>query len=87
MMKINGTEYRTIADAAPLFAVSVKTLRQWIDKGIIPKPPKKEYGTRDIEIFTDEYLEEAKRAKAAYKERKKKQRTLSHSQKLSQGSK
>lgn len=85
MMKIDGIEYRTIADAAAWFGVSVKTIRQWIEKGIIPKPPKKEYGTRDIEVFTDEYLKEAERSKAAYKEKKKAQMNLSHSQKALTG--
>jgi DNA-binding transcriptional MerR regulator len=71
MLKIEGSDYKTIADVAKEeFGVSVKTLRQWIDKGIIPTPPKKEYGTRDIEIFTDEYLERAKLAKDVYKKKK-----------------
>jgi DNA-binding transcriptional MerR regulator len=43
MLKIEGSDYKTIADVAKEeFGVSVKTLRQWIDKGIIPTPPKKE---------------------------------------------
>lgn len=78
MLRINGTDYKTISDAAAWFEVSVKTVRQWIEKGVIPKPPKKDYGTRDIEVFTDEYLEEADRSKDAYKEKKK---ALRHSQK------
>jgi len=78
-MKINGKEHRTISEAAPLLGVSVKTIRQWIEKNIIPKPQKVEYGTRDIEVFPDEYIEEAKRAKAAYKEKKKLQKRSKHS--------
>lgn len=71
MLKIDGKEYRTVADAAECFRVSVKSIRSWINKGIIPPPPKIEYGLRDVEIFPDEYLEEARCAVIAYREKRK----------------
>jgi hypothetical protein len=78
MMKIDGKDYKTISDAAAWFHVSVRTLRQWIDNGIIPQPPKMYHGLREIEVFTDEYLEEAKRVLDAYKEKKKLERKSKH---------
>ncbi|MGH8563482.1 MAG: hypothetical protein ACREXW_05100 [Gammaproteobacteria bacterium] len=60
MIAVNGVSYKTITDAAKEFGVSPKTVGDWIDKEIIPKPPVLEYGIRTIQYFTEAYLEKAK---------------------------
>jgi len=59
MLTINGEKVNTVSDAAHWFGVSVKTVREWINKGIIPEPPTKEHGIKEVHIFPDEYLEDA----------------------------
>ena len=44
-------------------------------KGIIPTPPRISYGTRDIDIFPDDYLKAAMKALKEYRsERDSRQR-------------
>lgn len=61
MITVNGVQHRTIADLVPVFGVSTKTIRNYIRQGIIPQPPVVTYGLRDVSVFPDDYLEEAKR--------------------------
>lgn len=50
------------SEAARQLGVSTGTLYGWIKKGIIPRPPIKEYGLRSAFIFTDDYLLAARHA-------------------------
>lgn len=54
-------EYPTIKDAAAEFGVTTKTVQDWIANGIIPPPPKKSQGLRDVQIFPREYMSAALR--------------------------
>ncbi len=38
MIVVSGRTYYTIVDAAAEFGVSAKTVRSYIDKGVIPAP-------------------------------------------------
>ena len=67
MIIINAQSINTIADAARILKVSSKTIRDYIQRGIIPKPLEIQYGIRTIQHFSDEYLEEAQKSLAAYR--------------------
>lgn len=67
---VNGTSYPTISDASDHFKVSTKTIREWIEKGVIPQPPTVEYGTRELQIFPSDYLRKAEAARKDYKLKK-----------------
>lgn len=72
-MQINGTNYPTVSEAAPIFQVSVKTLRGWIEDGIISQPPQINHGLRTIDIFPPDYIEKAKAELEQYRKNKRKQ--------------
>ncbi len=59
MLRINGEDYLTIADAAERLGNSTKTVRTWIRKGVIDNPPVAPYGTREVQYFTEAYLRKA----------------------------
>ncbi|MEA3486197.1 MAG: helix-turn-helix domain-containing protein [Thermodesulfobacteriota bacterium] len=61
MVIIEGKTYYTIADAARIFGVSAKTVRSYINKGIIPDPPKIQYGLRTLKHFPRDYMGDAKK--------------------------
>ena len=61
MINIKGKQYKTISDAAKFFDVSPKTVWQWIRNGVIPQPERKNQGLRQIAVFDDDYLENAKK--------------------------
>jgi len=61
MIVVGGRTYCTIVDAAAKFGVSAKTIRSYIDKGIIPAPPTVKYGMRLVKHFPSEYVDKAKR--------------------------
>ena len=61
MIVVGGRTYNTIVDAAAKFGVSAKTVRCYIDKGIIPTPPTVKYGMRLIKHFPSEYIARARR--------------------------
>ena len=67
MVYINGKAYRTIVDAAEDFGVSPKTVREWIRKKIIPKPPTVKWGVRVIQYFPPNYMKKAKKALDEYR--------------------
>lgn len=69
MIIINSQSINTIADAAKVLRVSAKTIRDYIQKGIIPPPPEIQYGIRTIQHFSEEYLEKAQRCLVEYRER------------------
>lgn len=70
MITKNGNIYPTITDAAKEFGVSNKTVREWIEKGIIAEPPKVDYGVRLITYFPPKYIEKAKLQIQRYRDRK-----------------
>jgi hypothetical protein len=61
MIVVGGQTYYTIVDAAAKFGVSAKTVRSYIDKGVIPTPPTVKYGMRVIKHFPSEYIARARR--------------------------
>lgn len=71
-MRIDGKEYPTVSEAARKFKVNVRTVKIWIDKGIIPEPPTVDYGVRKIRVFPDEYMRRALKALDDYRKRPKK---------------
>jgi hypothetical protein len=62
MITIDGVQHRTIADAARDFKVSTRTVRNWIDSGVIPTPPTVEHGVRNLEVFGEEYMNLAQKS-------------------------
>lgn len=60
MIKSDGEQHLTISDAAARFGVTVKTVRDWIIRGIIPRPPVVEHGLREIQVFPEMYIVKAK---------------------------
>jgi hypothetical protein len=58
---ISGQTYFTIIDAAGELGVSVKTIRQYIVKGIIPEPPVIQFGIRTVKHFPTKYMNIAKK--------------------------
>jgi hypothetical protein len=61
MIVIKGETHSTIGDAAKKFGVVPKTVRDWIENGIIPRPPKVRRGLQNIQIFPPEYMKIAER--------------------------
>ena len=68
MIEVNGERYNTLSDAAKIFGVSGKTVRDYIKKRIIPEPPKIMQGLRKFDIFPEDYLEFAKKQLYNYKQ-------------------
>jgi len=62
MITIGGEQHRTIADAARDWSVSTKTVRDWIERTVIPKPPKVRHGLRTIQVFPANYMAKAVKA-------------------------
>ncbi len=62
MIRVGGKSHPTLQDAAEHFHVSTRTVRGWIDTGVLPEPPTVEWGTRTIEVFPADYLSKADRA-------------------------
>lgn len=67
MIIINGQTYFTIVDAAAKIGVSAKTIRAYIDKGIIPEPPLIQFGIRTVKHFPPEYMDLARRHLERYR--------------------
>jgi DNA-binding transcriptional MerR regulator len=70
MIRINAQDYPTVFEAAKEFEVSAKTVREWIERGVIAKPPMIEQGLRTIMYFPPEYMKKAKDQLRRYRERK-----------------
>ena len=60
MIIVKGETYFTIIDAAQMLGVSTKTIRGYIEKGIIPAPPIIRYGVRAVKHFPPDYMNRAK---------------------------
>jgi DNA-binding transcriptional MerR regulator len=60
MIIARGRKYQTTIDAAKALGVSAKTIREYINRGIIPPPPLVSYGVRLIRSFTPKYIASAK---------------------------
>ena len=74
MIIVKGKAYYTIVDAAEQLGVSSKTIRDYIDKGIIPEPPEIKYGVRILKHFPLEYIDLAKLHLEDYRNTKNKRR-------------
>lgn len=74
MIEIDGKSYPTLADAARFFKVSAKAVRGYINTGLIPPPPSVDHGARRIDVFPDDYLEDAKRRLAEHRDAKRRAR-------------
>jgi DNA-binding transcriptional MerR regulator len=70
MIRMNAQEYPTITEAAKEFGVSAKTVREWIERGIIAKPPTVDHGLRTIMYFSPAYMQKAREQLKRYRERK-----------------
>lgn len=81
MIHIRGKAYPTIVDAAQELGVSAKTVRSWIDTGVIPPPPTVDWGMRTIEVFSSGYLARAKSAMKARRDGQRRQPGLKGSAK------
>ncbi|MDD5722276.1 MAG: MerR family DNA-binding transcriptional regulator [Syntrophales bacterium] len=67
MVIIKGKAYCTTADAAKELGVSAKTIRSYIEKGIIPEPPEVQSGLRTFKHFPQDYMGEAKKILENYR--------------------
>ena len=67
MIIVKGHVFYTIVDFARDLGVSAKTIRDYLRKGIIPKPPEIRYGVRTIKHFPVEYMRTAKASLDAYR--------------------
>jgi len=74
MIIVKGKTYFTIVDAAERLGVSAKTIRDYIQKGIIPEPPEIKYGVRILKHFPLEYMDSAKLHLDNYRNRKNEKR-------------
>lgn len=74
MIVVAGKTRYTIVDAAKRIGVSEKTIRDYINKGIIPEPPKIEYGIRTLKYFPLEYIDLAKHHLEKYRNIKNEKR-------------
>lgn len=71
-MRFGDVEYPTISEARVAFGgVSEKTIRQWIAKGIIERPPEVDMGARSVMTFPAGYLSKAKEALARHRRERK----------------
>ena len=71
MIIVKGQTYNTVADAAESLGVSAKTIRDYIQRGIIPVPPEVKYGLRTMQYFPVEYLDRAKAYLDKYRAKRK----------------
>lgn len=69
MVIIEGRTYYTTADAAKILGVSSKTIRSYIEKGIIPEPPEIQSGLRTFKHFPKDYMGEAKKILENYRQK------------------
>jgi predicted site-specific integrase-resolvase len=60
MIIVREKIHYTIADAAKRLGISAKTIRDYIHKGIIAKPPEITYGLRILKHFPLKYLKLAR---------------------------
>jgi hypothetical protein len=67
MIIISGQTYSTIVDAVRELDVSAKTIRQYIEKKIIPEPPVIQFGNRKVKHFPKNYLAAAKKQLHKYR--------------------
>jgi DNA-binding transcriptional MerR regulator len=67
MVIIEGKAYYTTSDAAKALGVSAKTIRSYIEKGIIPEPPEIQSGLRTFKCFPQDYLGQAKKILENYR--------------------
>jgi len=67
MIITRGRKYQTTIDAAKALGVSTKTIRGYINKGIIPPPPLVNYGVRKITNYTPSYIALAKKLLKKYR--------------------
>lgn len=74
MIRKDGKDFPTVSDAAGKMKVSVKTIREWINNGVVSRPPSMSIGLRDIDIFPDEYLEKMRVETKRHKDEKKAKR-------------
>jgi hypothetical protein len=74
MIILKGKIHYTISDAAKRLGISAKTIRDYILKGIIAKPPEITYGVRILKHFPLNYLESAKLHIENYRNSKKENR-------------
>lgn len=69
MIRIDGVDHLTLADAAKRLGVSPKTANGYITRGILPGPPRVKQGLRSFYVFSQKYLREAEKALEVYRER------------------
>jgi DNA-binding transcriptional MerR regulator len=60
MIIVKGKTHYTIVDAAERLGVSAKTVRDYIQRGIISEPPEIKYGVRTLKHFPIDYIDLAK---------------------------
>ena len=71
-IEINGEVFKSIQEAAKVLKVHQNTLRGYINKGIVSKPPVHENGLTDRWYFSDELLVQYKNSVAEYKIQRRK---------------
>jgi hypothetical protein len=77
MIRRDGRDYPTLAEAASELGVSAKTVRDWINRGVLPPPPEFEYGLRFVAYFPPEYLQMARETISAQRTEAREQRSRS----------
>jgi predicted DNA-binding transcriptional regulator AlpA len=58
-INISGKSHLSISDLAAATGLSTKTLKTYIEKGILPKPETLEHGMRAFQVFSEEYIKNA----------------------------
>jgi DNA-binding transcriptional MerR regulator len=71
MIEVEGKVHKTIEEAAADLRVHPKTLRGYIDKGIVVAPPVIATGLVDRRYFPEELLRDYKTQIKAYREARK----------------
>jgi hypothetical protein len=58
-ISIGGRSYPSISDLATATGLSTKTLKSYIEKGILPPPTRIDHGMREFSVFPDDYIAKA----------------------------
>lgn len=57
--EVGGKSYKTLEEEARDLGVSSRTLKNWLDKGVVSAPPEVAHGLRTFFAFDDKWHRQA----------------------------